>query len=81
MKMYPWGVLGFSGLRIKELSLQVLGSLPWRPFDPWLGNFHIAGVAKKRKCVHVIDEFPYSRAGHRTALTPKRLHLTPEPCP
>ena len=31
------------------LSLQWLESLPWKRFDPWLGDFHIPWAAKKKK--------------------------------
>ena len=31
------------------LLLQWLGSVLWHRFDPWLGNFHVLGVAKKKE--------------------------------
>ena len=31
------------------VSLQRLGSLLWRRFDPWCGNFHMPPVQPKQK--------------------------------
>ena len=31
------------------LSLQQLGSLLWRRFDPWPGNFHVPPQLRKKK--------------------------------
>ena len=34
---------------VKYLMLRWLGSLLWRGFDPWPGNFHILWVTAKKK--------------------------------